>query len=93
MPTTLKLSDELKRRIAAVVEGTGQSAHAFMLQAIERQTRAAEKRRTFVQGALEAREETYRTGLAYDAKDVHSYVKSKLAGKRAVRPKARSWRK
>jgi predicted transcriptional regulator len=36
--TTIKLPPELKDRIAAVVEGTGKSAHAFMVEAIEHQT-------------------------------------------------------
>jgi predicted transcriptional regulator len=45
MPTTtLKLSEELGRRVAAVVEGTGQSAHAFMVEAIERQTQLRRRR-------------------------------------------------
>ena len=48
MPSTsLKLAEELGARMAAVVEGTGQSAHPFMVEAIERQTRLAEQRKGF----------------------------------------------
>lgn len=91
--TSLKLPDELKKRIASVVEGTDKSSHAFMLEALERETRIAERRRHFVQEALEAREEVYRTGLAYSADEVHAYVKAKASGKKASRPRARRWRK
>ena len=41
----LDLSAALKRRIAAVARGIGQSPHEFMLQAIERKTRLAERRK------------------------------------------------
>jgi hypothetical protein len=39
--TSLKLPDELKKRIAALVAGNGQSAHAFMVEAIARETERA----------------------------------------------------
>jgi predicted transcriptional regulator len=79
MPTTtLKLSEELGRRVAAVVEGTGQSAHAFMVEAIERQTRLAEQRRSFVADALAAREDAGRSGLGYPAGEVHRYMQARV---------------
>jgi predicted transcriptional regulator len=37
-PTTLKLPPELKRRIQAVVDGTGQSVHAFIAAALAART-------------------------------------------------------
>lgn len=39
--TSLKLPDVLKKRIAALVEGSGRSAHAFMVEAIARETERA----------------------------------------------------
>jgi predicted transcriptional regulator len=91
--TTLKLSEELRKRVAAAVEGTGQSAHAFMVEAIERQTRLAEQRRSFVADALAAREETRRSGLAYPAVEVHRYMQARARGEKAVRPRPRKWQK
>ena len=41
----LDLPVELKRRIAALVRGTGKTPHAFMVEAIEAETRLAEQRR------------------------------------------------
>ena len=58
--TTLKLPDQLKDRIADVVDGTGKTPHAFMVEAIEQQTRLAEQRKSFVADALKAREHATR---------------------------------
>ena len=90
-PTTLKLSPELKERIEAVAEEAGQSAHAFMIAAIERETRLAEDRRRFVDDALEARAEFARTSAGHDAKEVHAYFAARARGKRPARPKAKRW--
>ena len=38
----------LKKRVAAVVQGTDKSPQAFMVEAIERETRLAEQRKQFV---------------------------------------------
>lgn len=92
MATTLKLPPELKERIGKVVKDTGQTAHAFMVDAIRRQTENAEKRREFVAAADAAREEFERTGMAYAMEDVHAYIRAKAMGKKARRPKAKRWR-
>ena len=90
--TTLKLPDQLKDRIAEVVDGTGKSPHAFMVEAIEQQTRLAEQRKSFVADALKAREHAMRTGKAYAFEDVKSFYTERLAGKPAKRPRLKRWR-
>jgi predicted transcriptional regulator len=92
MATTLKLPPELKERISRVVEGTGQTAHAFMVDAIRSQTERAEKRREFTAAALAAREEFGRSGIGYAMEDMHAYMKARAAGKKARKPKPRRWR-
>jgi predicted transcriptional regulator len=92
-PTTLKLSPDLKRRIRAVVEGTGRSVHAFLVDAIEVETRRAEDRKQFVAAALEARDDFERTGLVVDAAELHAYVKARAAGRKATRPRPTRWRR
>jgi predicted transcriptional regulator len=47
-PTTIKLPATLKKRIASLVKRTGQSVHAFMLEAIAEKVELAEKRRAFL---------------------------------------------
>jgi len=92
-PTTIKLPAALKKRILALVEETGQSVHAFMLEAIEEKTDLAEQRRMFVRDALEAEREFEKTGLAYEGADVHRYFRARATGKRAAPPKPKVWRK
>jgi predicted transcriptional regulator len=94
MPTTtLKLSQELKQRVASLVDGTGKSAHAFMVEAIEHHTSAAEQRKAFVQAALAADREFSRTGKGYAFEDVRKYLRARVAGKPARRPRLRRWRR
>ena len=92
VPTTLKLPDELKKRVAALVHGTGKSAHAFMVDAIEQQTILAERRKAFVADAKTAKEDMNRTGKGYPAEEVHAYMGARAEGKKVSRPKAKRWR-
>jgi predicted transcriptional regulator len=90
--TTLKLPPELKDRVKALTEGTGKSPHAFMVEAIEEQTRRAELRKAFVADALKAHAHALRTGKAYTLEDIKSYYTARAAGKSARRPRLKRWR-
>jgi len=85
--TTLKLPDDLKARIAVAAEQTGKTPHAFMVEALQMQTELAERRREFVQSALLAEQEVAQYGLVYDADEVFSYLRDRLAGRPAQEPK------
>ncbi|MEP7156539.1 MAG: hypothetical protein ABI905_12245 [Betaproteobacteria bacterium] len=85
--TTLKISEALKLRIADVAQQAGKSAHAFMVDALESETRRAEMRSEFVQSALRAEQEVAQYGEVYAMDAVHQYFSDKLAGKTARRPK------
>lgn len=85
--TTLKLPEDLKARIAAAAEHAGKSPHAFMVEALARQTEMEERRREFVESALVAEEEVARYGLVYEGDAVIDYFRDTLAGKPAKRPK------
>ena len=94
MPTTtLKLSPDIKRRVASLVRGTDKSAHAFMVEAISSETRRAELRRKFIAEALAADREMERTGRGYDFHEVKSYFEARLSGQPAKRPRLKRWRK
>lgn len=84
--TTLKLPGPLKSRIVDAAEYAGKTPHAFMLEALQAQTELAERRREFVDAALQAREEVAQYGLVYDADEVFSYIQALLEGKPAERP-------
>ena len=91
--TTLKIAADLKRRVVAAAKAADKSPHAFMLEAIEHQTRLDEQRRAFVADAVAARSETLTSGDGYASADVHRYFAARVRGDRAKRPKVRKWRK
>ncbi len=90
--TTLKLPDRLKGRVTKIVASMDQSAHAFMIEAIEKQTTLAEQWKQFVTDALAAEKAARHTGRGYLANDVHGYLKAKASGKKVSRPKVKAWR-
>ena len=94
MSTSIKLPPKLKSRVATVARRAGKSPHAFMLEAIERQTEQQEARQRFVADALAAEAEALESGLAYDADEVHAAMDARARGKRTPRAglKARAWR-
>ena len=91
MATSIKLPEDLKRRVARVVKDTEQSAHAFMVEAIRQETERAEKRRGFLVHAYAARAEFQRSGTGYALADVKAHYRARLEGKRSRKPKLRPW--
>ena len=89
--TTLKLPEDLKKRIAPLAESAGKTPHAWMVEAIETQAALAEKRRAFVADARAADEEVERTCKVYAFEDVRSYMRGLAQGKKAKRPKPVKW--
>ena len=93
MATSIKLPEDLKKRIARAVKGTDQSAHAFMVEAIRQETERAEKRRAMLADAYAARAEFQGSGGGYALAEVKAHYRAKLQGRRTRKPKLRSWRK
>lgn len=85
--TTLKLPESLKARINSAAEEAGKSPHAFMIEALSEQIERDERRRDFLNAAVAAEQETIKTGITYDANEVHTYLRAKIAGKSPQRPK------
>ena len=90
--TSLKLPDNLKARAAAAAKTRGVTPHAFMVQAIQRAATAAELRARFVADAESARKRVRKSGKGYAADEVHVYLRAKVRGVSARRPKAKPWR-
>lgn len=89
--TSLKLPDDVKQLAVAAARHQGVTPHAFMVDAIRTVAAAAESRAAFVAEALAAKAEFSRTGKGYDAAEVHAYIGLRAQGKKAARPKAKSW--
>ena len=81
--TSLKLSQELKDRSAAIARAQGMTPHAFMVSAIEQAATAAENRAGFVSEAVAAREAMLKTGKGYAAEEVHAYLRNRIDAKPA----------
>jgi predicted transcriptional regulator len=90
--TSLKLPEEIKERAVSAAQKLGISPHAFMVSAIDQATAIAEQRAEFVAAARSARDAMLKTGKGYPANEVHNYLKARAAGKKASRPKAKTWR-
>ena len=89
--TTLKLPENLKRRITLLAKQTKKSAHSLMLEALEREVSREERMQTFVREAMTADAEIEAGADVYRAEDVHAWL-DRLANKRKVAfPKP--WRK
>jgi predicted transcriptional regulator len=84
--TTLKLSEVLKARIASAAQATGRTAHAFMVEALEKQAHLAEMRQSFINDAVASAAEVDAGGALYTMEDVQEYILARTSGKTAKRP-------
>lgn len=91
--TSLKVPRKLKSRIEQLSRRSGESAHAFMLRALEGHVEAEERYQAFLLEGVRADEAMQRSGLGYAAGDVHAYLEAKIRGRTARRPKPVRWRK
>ena len=89
--TTLKLPEKLKARIAKLAKQNGQTAHALMVQALEREVAREERVRDFVKAALASDAAVEAGGAVYRAEDVHAWMERLARGKKPPRPAP--WRK
>jgi predicted transcriptional regulator len=86
--TTIRLPPQLRARIRSLARQSGCSAHAFIVEAVERHVAHEEAMRDLVKEALAADAGIERAGEVYRAEDVHAWL-ARL-GPGAVRPKP--WR-
>jgi predicted transcriptional regulator len=90
--TSLKLPEDLKRRLGRMAARAGQTPHAFMVEALAREATRAELRERFASDAAEAESEALASGKSVPLKAAFDYLETRLVGKSARRPKARAWR-
>jgi predicted transcriptional regulator len=90
--TSLKLPDDLKRRIAKLAASNGQTPHAFMVDALAREAQRSELRQRFAAEAGESEHEALNSGKAHSLDATFDYLAARIGGKNPRRPRARSWR-
>jgi predicted transcriptional regulator len=86
-PTTLKIPDDLRARLAEQAESEGKTPHAYMLEALREKADRAERRRAYLAAGAQALKEYESTGIAYAMEDVEQYILGIAAGKKVRRPK------
>ncbi|MBS7455725.1 DUF1778 domain-containing protein [Coralloluteibacterium stylophorae] len=87
--TTIRLSDELKARVARAAEAAGTTSHNFILEAIAEKASQAEQRAVFHAVADQRYEQFLESGEAIPWEEARSWLKQRLAGKRVKRPLGR----
>lgn len=87
--TTIRLSDELKARVAAAAEREGTSANNFIAEAIAEKADAEERRADFYAEADRRYAEFLKTGKSIPWEEARSYFKARIARKDVKRPVAR----
>ena len=88
MPTTtIRLPEELKKRVARAAETGGTSSHAFILEAIEESVDAAESRNEFYELAERRYAGIAESGRTVPWNEMRSYLQDHVSGKNPSRPR------
>ena len=87
---SVKLLESTKQRVATLATAQGSTSHAVMVQAIESAVERLEPYDAFVDDALRAREAVYQTGKVYDGAEFAAYLRAKVRGEKAVKPRMKS---
>ncbi len=87
--TTIRLPDDLKARVAAAAEKTGQSAHSFILEAIAEKALDTERQSDFHREAEERFASIATTGKTIAWDEMRAYLEARASGKPAHRPRAK----
>jgi predicted transcriptional regulator len=87
--TTIRLSDDLKSRVAAAAARAGTTTHNFMLEAVAEKTDLAEQKADFYAEAERRYAKFLETGESIPWEEARRYLLERIAGKDAKRPVAR----
>lgn len=90
--TSLKLPDQLKRRLTRLAADAGQTTHAYMVDALAREAERADLRARFADDAAQSEREALASGKTHSLDSAFGYLEAKLAGSKVKMPKARPWR-
>jgi predicted transcriptional regulator len=87
--TTIRIDDDLKKRVAAAAERAGKTAHGFMLDAIAQTVEQAELNDEFHRVADERWAKILATGKTVSWDEMRSYLMARARGEAPRRPRAR----
>lgn len=87
--TTIRLSEELKERVAQAAERAGTTPHAFILDAIAEHVDEEDRRNDFHETAERRYAAIIATGKSIPWEEMRTYLEDRVAGKQTTRPTAR----
>jgi predicted transcriptional regulator len=90
--TSLKIPEDLKRRIERLAEAANKTPHAFMIDVLSQEAQRAELRERFAEDAAISEKEAMESGKAVPVAAAFDYLEARAAGKSVRRPRARAWR-
>jgi predicted transcriptional regulator len=89
MAVSLRVPEDVKKRVEKLAEAQDTTPHAFMVVAIREKLEAEEARTVFHAEAKRRLARMKKTGLGIPAGEVHDYLEQRARGKSPARPKAR----
>jgi len=89
---SLKLPDDLKRRIERLASAANKTPQAFMVEALAREAEPSELRARFANEATRSEVEALASGKAFELAATFDYLTVRASDGKACCPKARSWR-
>jgi predicted transcriptional regulator len=92
MAVSLRVPEEVKKRIAKLAKEQDLTPHGFMLAAIREKVEAEETRLAFQAQAERRLARMKRTGTGIPAQEVFEYLQRRAAGRKVARPKPRKLR-
>jgi predicted transcriptional regulator len=87
--TTIRLSDDLKSRIAKTVKHKGTTTHSFILEAIAEKIDQEEQRIDFENAAETRFAKVAATGKSIPWQNMREYLQGRISGIKVKRPLAR----
>ena len=89
MAVSLRIPEDVKKRLAKLAQSQDTTAHALMLQAIREKLEAEEARAAFHAEAKRRLARMKRSGLGIPADEVFDYLEQRAKGKSSARPRPR----
>jgi predicted transcriptional regulator len=92
MAVSLRVPEEVKKRIVKLAKQREVTPHGFMLEAIREKLEAEEARLAFHAEAERRLAKMKKAGVGIPADEVFQYLEQRAAGRKVARPKARRLR-
>lgn len=89
MAISLRIPEKTKQRVAKLARAHDTTAHAFMIAAIEDRVHAEETRAAFHAEGVQRLARMKKTGEGIPVAEVFDYLRDRVNGKTATRPKPR----